>query len=551
MDGEQTHQGPDGGTGQVVDYDATPRGRGMLAWQGKHAPMPVVTPPVRLLEIFDPRSELPLAQLDIEQSTRQSPDSFLDQAVPNCLYHGDNRDALGYLLANGWRGRVRMIYIDPPFGTGVDYVRKVRLHGGDGRIIGQNTEYRDTWVGDSFLQFMYERLFLLRDLLAEDGSIWLHCDYRQAHRLRLLLEEVFGEENYLNTVSWRSQVARGAKVNAFYYPFSTQYIEIFAKNRQAPTLWNPQKKRLTFSGSEAAARFMEDERGFYRTSDPGTYSFERLKQLHERGRLYAPYGGEIVVDEEARRVYASKGGNIGVKYYLTRVRKDRYAVDRGVDNLWDDVPGLGVTPGEDMGYPTQKTEALLARAIASSTQPGDMVLDCFLGSGTTAAVAHKMGRRWIGCDISYGAIQTTRRRLQRVVQDVGPGFAIYRVNEARSGMNPPQAEVVVQRSEDVAGQIDVQVLDYRPAAETMEAIAPGAQANTAGNGDWRRWVEAIDIDTAYDGQVFRGLYADLPGKRRDVVEGSYAIGGAPDEAMTVAVRITDVFGDECLVTRRV
>ena len=180
-----------------------------------------------------------------------------------------------------------------------------------------------------------------------------------------------------------------------------------------------------------------------------------------------------------------------------------------------------------------------------------MVLDCSLGSGTTAAVAHKMGRRWIGCDISYGAIQTTRRRLQRVVQDVGPGFAIYRVNEAHSGMNASQAEALVQRSEDVAGQIDVQVLDYRPAAETVAAIAPGEQANAPGDGDWRRWVESIDIDTAYDGQVFRGLYADLPSKRRDVVEGSYAIGGAPDEAMTVAVRITDVFGDECLVTRRV
>ncbi len=101
---------------------------------------------------------------------------------------------------------------------------------------------------------MYERLFLLRELLAEDGSIWLHCDYRQAHRLRLLLEEVFGEENYLNTISWRSQVARGAKVNAFYFPFSTHSIEIFAKNRQAPTLWHPQKKRLIFSRSEAAAQ---------------------------------------------------------------------------------------------------------------------------------------------------------------------------------------------------------------------------------------------------------------------------------------------------------
>ncbi len=550
MDGEQADQ-VSGSATETVAYDATPRGRGLLLWQGKQPPGPATVPVVRLAEIFDPRSELPLAQLDIEQHTPQSPDSFLDQAVPNCLYYGDNRETLAYLLANGWRGLVRMVYIDPPFGTGVDYVRKVRLRGADGRVIGQSAEYRDAWVGDSYLQFMYERFFLLRELLAEDGSIWLHCDYRQNHRLRLLLEEVFGEENYLNTISWRSQVARGAKVNAFYFPFSTQYIEIFAKNRQAPTLWNPQKKRLTFSRDEAASQFMEDERGFFRTSDPGTYSFERLKQLHQRGRLYAPYSGEIVIDEENRRVFASKGGNIGVKYYLTRIRRDRYAVERGVDNLWDDVPGLGVTPGEDIGYPTQKTEALLARAIAASTRPGDMVLDCFAGSGTTAAVAHKMGRRWIGCDISYGAIQATRRRLQRVVQEVGPGFAVYRVNEAGAALHSPQAEVTVRRSDEVAGQIEIGVLDYRPAAETLAAIAPGEQLAEASNGDWRRWVEAIDVDTAYDGQVFRGLYADLPRRRRDMVEGSYTIGGAPDEAVTVAVRITDVFGDECLVMRRV
>ncbi len=257
-----------------------------------------------------------------------------------------------------------------------------------------------------------------------------------------------------------------------------------------------------------------------------------------------------MIDEVARRVVASNGGNIGVKYYLTRVRRDRYAVERGVDNLWDDVPGLGTTPGEDLGYPTQKTEALLARAIAASTAPGDMVLDCFAGSGTTAAVAHKMGRHWIGCDISYGAIQTTRRRLQRVVQDVGPGFAIYRVDEAATSMHSPRAEVALRRSNEVAGQIDIEVLDYRPAAESRAAIAPGETAQT-GSDDWQRWVESIDVDTAYDGQVFRGLYADLPRRWRDRVEGVYAIGGAPDEAVTVAVRITDIFGDECLVTRQV
>ena len=135
------------------------------------------------------------------------------------------------LATSGLRNAVRLIYIDPPFDSNADYTRKVRLRNDRSQVLGQQVQYSDTWAGDSYLQFMYERLLLLRDLLADDGSIWLHCDYRQVHRLHLLLEEVFGEENYLNTISWRSQVTRGAKVNAFYFPFSTQYIEIFAKNR--------------------------------------------------------------------------------------------------------------------------------------------------------------------------------------------------------------------------------------------------------------------------------------------------------------------------------
>ncbi|HXF63579.1 MAG TPA: site-specific DNA-methyltransferase, partial [Caldilineaceae bacterium] len=370
-------------------------GRSLLSWAGKQPPAPTPVLEARLVEIVDPRRELPLAQAEARPALAAAPDTFFGQALPNLLFYGDNRTVLAHLLAHGWRGKVRLVYIDPPFDSGGDWARKVRLRDRQSQLLGETVQYRDSWNGDSYLQFIYERLFLLRDLLAEDGSIWLHCDYRQVHRLRLLLEEVFGEENYLNTIAWRSQVARGAKVNAFYFPYSTQYIEIFAKNRAAPTLWNPQRKRLLFSRAQAAAEFMEDERGFFRTSDPGAYSFEKLKELHAAGRLYAPFGGEIVVDEAARRVYPSNGGNIGVKYYLTRLGDDRYAVERAVDNLWEDIPGLGTTPGEDVGYPTQKTEALLRRIIAASTRPGDLVLDCFLGSGTTAAVAQKMGRRWI------------------------------------------------------------------------------------------------------------------------------------------------------------
>ena len=522
----------------------------MLQWEGKQAPSPVAIPATRLVEVVDPHGELPLPW----QTPRPTlPAVVSDQSGPNFLFHGDNQPVLAHLLANGWRGKVKLIYIDPPFDSGGDYTRKVRTRNEQPRVLGETVQYNDTWRGDSYLQFIYERLFLLRDLLADDGCIWLHCDYRQAHRLRLMLEEVFGEENYLNTIAWRSQVARGAKVNAFYFPYSTQTIEVFAKNRAAPTQWYPQKRRLVYNRAEAASQYMEDERGFFRTSDPGTYSFAKLKELHAAGRLYAPYSGEIVIDEDAQQITCSNGGNIGVKYYLTRVGRARFAVERAVDNLWEDIPGLGTTPGEDVGYPTQKTEALLRRIINTSTRPGDLVLDCFMGSGTTVAVAQKLGRRWIGCDVGYGAVQTTRRRLQRLVQeagqDAGSGFALYQLGDAPSSPESLSTSAVdaltVRCTRLDAQRAHVEIVDYHT---TTQPTRRRVRAHVAD--DWRAWVDAVDIDPAYNGEVLRPSVMDLPRKRRAVVEGHYVVQVA-ETPTQIAVRVTDIFGQEQMVVQTV
>lgn len=533
------------------------QGRAMLTWEGKKPPGPVPVQDARLVEVVDPRAQLPLLWL-MPQPTLLPNAS--EPPGPNLLYYGDNQAVLAHLLAQGWRGKVKLVYIDPPFDSGGDYSRKVRLRHDQPHLLGETVQYRDTWSGDSYLQFIYERLFLLRDLLTEDGCIWLHCDYRQAHRLRLLLEEVFGEENYLNTIAWRSQVARGAKVDAFFFPYSTHYLEVFAKNREAPTLWQPQKKRLVFTRTEAAAQFMNDNQGFFRTSDPGTYSFAKLKELYAAGRLYAPYGGEIVIDEATRRVTCSNGGNVGIKYYLTRLGPNRFAVERGVDNLWEDIPGLGTTPGEDVGYPTQKTEALLKRVIHACTRPGDLVLDCFLGSGTTAAVAHKMGRRWIGCDIGYGAVQTARRRLQRIVQETGPGFALYHLldpsasktgvpeagnaesGNAETAISSPKATVTLVCTRLDAQTAQVEVLDYQTPTQVVRRLRPRTHVAS----DWRALVDAIDIDPAYNGTVLRPLVMDLPTKRRAVVQGRYLV--QVTEAPTqIAVRVLDIFGQEQVI----
>ncbi len=406
-----------------------------LTWANKETPPP--PPPARLAlqETFAPLRGMPDVQ--------EAPDA---ERPANALIQGDNLGVLAQLLADGWAGRFRLIYADPPYNSGLVWMRKVRLRGpqrSSAAVVEQQPQYADAWDESAYLQFLYARLLLMRELLAEDGSLWLHCDHRHAHHLRCLLEELFGPKQFLNTITWRSQTVRGAKVNAFYFANSAHALHIFAKNRSAPTCWTPAKKRLILSEAQAAAQFMRDERGFFRTSDPGDFSFASLERLHAEGRLYAPYGGGVLLDADAQRAYCSNGGNIGVKYYLTALGAGRHAVERGVDNIWEDIPGLGTTPGEDMGYPTQKTEALLSRIIHTATRPGDWVLDPFMGSGTTPAVAQKLGRRWVGCDGSLGALQTTRRRLHAIIQAQPPdsasrGFAVYRA-EAPGASGAPGA----------------------------------------------------------------------------------------------------------------
>lgn len=561
------------------------RGRPVLSWAGKRPftcddATIACAPEMRLVEAHDLRPHDLRPQMP--GAARALPTSLGEAGQrANLLFHADNKDMLACLLANGFRGQIKLIYIDPPFDSAANYARKVTLRGrsgrpvlfGDTRALGEQFQYADVWAGNDYLQFMYERLFLLRELLSDDGSLWLHCDYRRVHYLRLLLEEVFGAENYLNTISWRSQVARGAKVNAFYFPFSTHYLEVFARNKQAPTTWNPVKKEIVLTEAEAAAEYMRDARGFFRTSDPGTYSFERLKALREEGRLYAPYGGEVVVDETARRVFASKGGNIGVKYYLKPAPRGRYIVERAVDNLWDDIPGLGTTPGEDSGYPTQKTEALLRRIIAVSSNPGDWVLDCFAGSGTTLTVAQQMGRRWIGGDINRGAIQTAVRRLHAVkappalrrsvrhpADEPGVGgasgavdlFVIYAdagrcARDCDQPVRRLQARVSVRRD---AGATPPVIRVEVEGVVSPVVLARARQAAVPGSDDWRAVVDSIMIDPAYDGVVFRPALVDAPRKRADVVRGRYELAGSNGHSV-VAVRITDVLGEEVLIVEPV
>ena len=497
------------------------------------------------------------------------------------LLFGDNYDSLSWLLTNGYRGSVHLVYLDPPYNSNRTFTSRIRLRGARQPALGEITAYNDVWQPGDYLQFLADRLLLLRELLHPDGTLWLHCDHRMQAPLLLLLEEIFGAESHLNTVFWRSQTMRGAKVHARFFPRSAQAIHIFRSTPRGQPPWNAPKRELVLTAEAAAAQYMRDHRGFFRTSDPGTYSFNRLKSLHEEGRLYAPYGGDVIVDESSQRVYPSKGGNIGVKYYLEKRGRNRYILTRAVDNLWDDIAGLGTVPGEDENYPTQKTERLLQRILETASRPGDLILDPFAGSGTTLAVAKKLGRNWIGCDSSWRAVRTSACRLTRRPsssasdQLVGAdgskskhdgdndglqGNTGYRIlslatedseNDADNRADQrdrPWANILLEQKN---GRLNVRIDGFH----SPQVARLAAEANVSLPRDWRAHVRAVLVDPDYDGLSLQAALVDAPAGKSALATGVYSLvqsvnserkgdGTPPDP--TVAVLIIDIAGHEHL-----
>lgn len=373
----------------------------------------------------------------------------------NKIFWGDNLQVMGHLLRE-YRGKIDLVYIDPPFDSKADYKKKIEIKGiGKAETDSSSFEekqYGDIWTNDEYIQFMYERLILIRELLSDKGAVYIHCDHRKSAHLRLVCDELFGPDNFLNEITWRRQIVRGMKVYAKYYSFSADYILIYAKNAESTT-WNRQTYTKYISIEEAEKKYNKDEKGYFRTSDPGSYSFESLCDIYREGRLYAPKNGEVIVDYDKKQVYASKGGKVAVKYYREQVG-DKIAEEITIDNIWDDIPGMGVVSSEFIGYPTQKPEKLLERIIRASTNPGDLVFDCFMGSGTTQAVAMRLGRRFLGADINLGSIQTTVKRLlaesqePHEIESVYTGFEVYNVNNYDFFRNPIEArELLLQALE--------------------------------------------------------------------------------------------------------
>jgi len=316
----------------------------------------------------------------------------------NRLIWGDKKYVLPSLLAE-FAGKVNLIYIDPPFNVGADFSFTATIPDNpetdddetttftkEPSIIEQKA-YRDTWGRgfDSFLQWFHETVVLLRELLHETGGVYVHCDYHAGHYIKTCLDEVFGLVSFRNEIVWKSQSPSGRKVFARQIPFCHETVFWYSKSPQFT--FNPQYR--AYDDGYVESRFTKtDARGRYKDYEIEGFSEEKIAQLK--------------ADD---RVVVTPSGKLRLKQYLHESKGVM------VDSVWTDIPPVNSQAKEDTRYATQKPEALLERIVNASSNEGDLVLDCFCGSGTTPVVAEKLGRRWIACDLGRFAIHTTRKRL--------------------------------------------------------------------------------------------------------------------------------------------
>ena len=359
-----------------------------LLWNGKTDEVENMVLPFQAIEHIDePRSEEKITA----QTTLFDTSGRQIKGWSNKLIWGDNKLILSSLKNGPLRkqieaeGGLKLIYIDPPFDVGADFSMNIEI--GEESFtkkpsVIEEIAYRDTWGkgADSFIAMIYERLKLMHGLLADDGSIYVHCDWRVNSHMRLVLDEVFGKDNFRNEIIWHYDIG-----TAPHKDFKKKHDTIF--------------------------RYSKSENYFYNQITIPPHNPDRYNLVDENGRNYAVRG------DTGKRVYADEG--------------------QPEDDVWtflktDKLRTLNSMSHErrSINYPTQKSEFILERIIKASSNDGDLVADFFCGSGTTLAVAEKLGRKWIGSDLGRFSIHTTRKRMigvQRELKKAGKDFRAFEI----------------------------------------------------------------------------------------------------------------------------
>lgn len=531
----------------------------------------------------------------------------------NKIFWGDNLQVMSHMLKE-YRGKIDLIYIDPPFDSKADYKRKIEVKG-VGKTISDSSsfeekQYGDIWTNDEYLQFMYERFIIMRDLLSDTGSIYVHCDWHKSHHLRLVMDEIFGQDNFRNEIIWW-----------------------YLWGGRGKTQWNSKHDNLLF----------------YTKS--GSWTFNYMDVLDDH----------TLMTEGSKNRLNYAGAMVTTKSESSEIPSDKVLPS----DTWY-IATINAMAKEKENYPTQKPEKLLERIIRASSKPGDIVFDCFMGSGTTQAVAMKLGRRFIGADINLGAVQTSTKRLLSIAAELDSeqptliqdeksegtkytGFEVYNVNNYDFFRNPVEARELLisaleiqpfpasdvwdgeldgrmmkimpvnriatkadlkelianlpyktyeKRKEENPGQpveritivcmghepdlkaaLEQELVDYKVDIQIVDILRDkadlqlkrDAEAEIVREGgkliirafypmnlmqklslqkeyveDWRQLVDSIMIDWNYDGVVMQPAVTDVPGKD-ELVVGVYDI---PEDCGTIKVKITDLLSESLEVEVR-
>lgn len=390
-----------------------------LVWNGKTRDVCTTVLPFQTLEHIDePRKEkADEAQFAFDTRGRQL------KGWTNKLIWGDNKLILSSLKSGALRkqiedaGGLKLIYIDPPFDVGADFSMDIEIGGEtfhkEPNLLEQ-IAYRDTWGrgADSFIAMLYERFVLMRDLLHEKGCIYVHMGPHVAHAVEAILREVFGATGVSAAITWKRVTAHGDSQR-----WGITHDVILWRTRSEDFTWNPQYEPYS---DEYIARFSE------RTHDGRAYQLDNITSPNPRpnmmyewrgcpppamGWRYEPATMEKLFAEGRIELPKKPGGRPRLRRFLDESK------GVPVGSVWADIAPVNSQAKEDTGYATQKCESLLTRIMKASSNEGDLVADFFCGSGTTAAVAEKLGRKWIATDLGKFAIHTTRKRLIQVQRE--------------------------------------------------------------------------------------------------------------------------------------
>jgi len=404
-----------------------------LVWEGKYdewgnrreVDIAGCAMPMQRIETIDqPRSEAAAAgQLAMFEKKTTRVDDFR-----NRLIWGDNKLVMASLLAE-FKGKIDLIYIDPPFDVGADFTMQVAI-GDEDEVIEKDQSalemvaYRDMWGKgrDSYAQMLSDRLVLMKQLLNPDGCIFVHCDWRVSSLVRLILDDTFGSDCFRNEIVWRRAPNLGrqaaasqlGKVVESIFAYSAREGSLF----RGTTPYRSEPVELDKAGKPKGAKWDAEKRLYFTTAPRGDYTDDSIARLRTEGRVY---------DSDTGKVY--------IKYFLREGEGGAWHKDQPVDTLWDDfeVRPLRHCSKDELGigYATQKPEGLLNRIVSWASPPRGLVADFFCGSGTTGAVAEKLGRRWIMADLGRFAIHTTRKRLidvQRTLSAEGKPYRSFDVH---------------------------------------------------------------------------------------------------------------------------